>query len=61
MSIDSKVETEKVRPEKCPQCGSIFVDWDRYGKVYRCLVKDCNYVFREINKKVVKKIVRYYA
>ncbi len=31
------------RPETCPQCGSIFVDWDRYHKVYRCLVKSCGW------------------
>lgn len=31
------------KPETCPQCGSIFVDWDRYQKVYRCLVKNCGW------------------
>jgi len=31
------------KPETCPKCGSIFVDWDRYQKVYRCLVKSCGW------------------
>lgn len=31
------------KPETCPACGSIFVDWDRYHKVYRCLVKSCGW------------------
>jgi len=32
-----------LKPEKCPSCGSIFVDWDRHHKVYRCLVKSCGW------------------
>jgi hypothetical protein len=31
------------KPETCPKCGSIFVDWDRHQKVYRCLVKSCGW------------------
>ncbi len=34
---------EHTKPETCPKCGSIFVDWDRYHKVYRCLVKNCGW------------------
>lgn len=33
----------RTKPETCPKCGSIFVDWDRYQKVYRCLVKSCGW------------------
>jgi hypothetical protein len=33
----------RVKPETCPKCGSIFVEWDRYQKVYRCLVKSCGW------------------
>jgi hypothetical protein len=32
-----------IKPETCPKCGSIFVDWDRYQKGYRCLVKSCGW------------------
>ena len=34
------------KPETCPKCGSIFVDWDRYQKAYRCLVKSCGWIRR---------------
>jgi hypothetical protein len=38
------------KPETCPKCGSIFVDWDRYQKVYRCLVKSCGWTSKYKNK-----------
>jgi len=38
------------KPETCPKCGSIFVDWDRYHKVYRCLVKSCGWTGEHRNE-----------
>ena len=39
----------RIKPETCPACGSIFVDWDRYQKVYRCLVKSCGWTSEHRN------------
>ena len=39
----------RVKPETCPKCGSIFIDWDRYQKVYRCLVKSCGWTSEHRN------------
>ena len=42
------------KPKTCPKCGSIFVDWDRCQKVYRCLVRSCGWVDKNRLKKVRK-------
>jgi len=33
----------KPKLERCPICGSIFIDWDRIQKVWRCLVRKCGW------------------
>jgi ribosomal protein S27AE len=53
-----RLETEVIKPEKCPECGSIFIDYQ--NGALRCLVKKCNYVFTKKEKIVNnKKIMEY--
>ena len=52
------LETEIIKPEKCPECRNIFIDYQ--NRALRCLVKKCNYVFTKIEKTVNnKKIIIY--
>lgn len=49
-------------PEKCPMCGSIFIQAESYGlmKVIRCLVKKCPWKIiidpDEIENKTIENI-----
>lgn len=53
-------------PEKCPKCGSIFIQADPCGamKIIKCLVRDCNWRIivdsDEITKKQIRKIQNIY-
>jgi len=31
----------------CPECGSIFVDWNPYSKRWHCLVRNCRWMEEE--------------
>ena len=54
----SGLETEVIKPEKCPECGSIFIDY--HNKELKCLVKSCGYVFKpKISSKNNQKIIIY--
>jgi len=53
-------------PEKCPQCGSIFIQAESYGlmKIIRCLVSDCYWKITidpdELTKKQIRNVKNIY-
>lgn len=34
--------------EVCPKCGSIFIEWDRQNKLFKCLQKSCLHTWGEM-------------
>jgi hypothetical protein len=41
MQKDHRTSSKKY--ERCPECGSVFVDWDPNIKRYRCLEHTCDW------------------
>lgn len=41
----ANVEEKKAEPiDRCPDCGSTFVDWDPSVRRWRCLVRKCGWI-----------------
>lgn len=34
--------------EKCPKCGSIYIQFDKYSDECYCLIKNCNHRWKQL-------------